>query len=232
VVTPSVPALEPPRRRETPTFRPDPDQPDITTSHDNRRPDRTTRPGHARAALRSFIPSDVVLTGHSYSGIVVTGAADRAADRVGLVVYIDAEIPEDGQSMLDMVPEVGEIVRSAADERGHGWIPVLDEVLPPEGLIDEEKRSRYVARLRPQPVATFTESVRLSGAIGRIPRAFVHCTGGNVDLGSGDPIEAHAARAKAEGWTYRELSTPHDPQLFDPGATADALDELATDRVK
>ena len=173
---------------------------------------------------------DVVLTGHSYSGIVVTGAADRAAHSVGLVVSIDAELPEDGRSVVDRLPQVGEVVRSVADERGHGWVPVLDEVVPPEGLIDDERRSRYVARMRPQPVATFTAPVRLSGAIDRVPRGFARCTGGTIDLGSGDPIEGHAARAQAEGWAFRALSTPHDPQLFDPPGIAHVLDEMAAER--
>ncbi len=170
---------------------------------------------------------DVVLTGHSYSGIVVTGVADRVPDRVGLVVYIDAEIPEDGQSIVDMVPEVGDIVKAAADERGHGWFDVMEQILPPEGQIDEERRRRYIDRLRPQPVATFTERLRLTGKINTVPRAYVRCTGGSIDVGGGDPIERHAAHAKAQGWPYRELTTPHDPQLFAPTEVARALDDLA-----
>jgi hypothetical protein len=83
-----------------------------------------------------------------------------------------------------------------------------------------------VARIRPHPVATITEPVRLSGAIDSVPRAFVRCTGPSGD--GGDPnIEPSAARAKAAGWHYRELPTPHDPQLFDPVGTARVLEELA-----
>jgi len=170
---------------------------------------------------------NVVLTGHSYSGIVVTGVADRIPDRIGLLVYIDAEIPEDGQSIVDMVPDFTDILKASSDERGHGWVDILEEVLPPEGGIDEKKRRRYIARMRPHPIATFTESVQLTGQINQVRRAFVRCTGGSIDLGGGDVIEPYAARAKSEGWLYRELATPHDPQLFAPEEMARVLDELA-----
>jgi hypothetical protein len=75
-------------------------------------------------------------------------------------------------------------------------------------------------------VATFTEPVRLTGAVERLPRAFVRCTSHVVDFG-GDPIAPMAARAQAEHWPYRELVAPHDPHLFDLAGTAAVLEELA-----
>lgn len=170
---------------------------------------------------------DVVLCGASYGGMAVTGAADRAAGRVALVVYVDALVPVDGQCGLDLLPEgFGAVVRAAADAYGHGWVAVPDAVLPPGGLIAEDIRASYVARLRDQPVATFTEPIHLTNAAAGVRRAFLRCTGYVLDVG-GDPIEPMAARARAEGWYYRELSAPHDPHLFDPTATAVMLDEFA-----
>ncbi len=140
-------------------------------------------------------------------------------------MYIDALIPRDGESGLDLLPPwFGETVR--ADPDGDGWVRVPPAILPPEGLIPEEERAHYVARLRPQPIATFTEPLRLTGALDRLPRAFVRCTGGQLDVG-GDPIAPMAARARSEGWLYRELRLPHDPHLFDPVGTAAVLAELA-----
>ena len=126
--------------------------------------------------------NNVVLTGHSYSGIVVAGVADRIPDRIGLLVYIDAEIPEDGQSVIDMSPDIADIAKASSDERGHGWFDIMEDFLPPKEKIDEEKRRRYISRLRPHPVATFTEPVRLTGKINEVRRAFVRCTGGSIDL--------------------------------------------------
>jgi hypothetical protein len=72
------------------------------------------------------------------------------------------------------------------------------------------------------------EPVQLTGAVERLPRAFVRCTTGDIaeELG-GDPIEVCAVRARAEGWPYRELSTPHDPQVFNPVGVATLLEELS-----
>ena len=173
---------------------------------------------------------DVLLCGHSYAGMPITGAADRVADRIALVVYIDALVPRDGQSALDLLPEAfGDLVRAAADRPGDGWrVPIPAALLPPEDLVPEEDRARYVARLRDQPPLSFAEPVRLTGAIDRLPLAFVRCTENDFgDAVDADPIAPFAARARSEGWPYRELATPHDPQLIDPEATAAVLHELA-----
>ena len=173
---------------------------------------------------------DVVLCAHSYGGMPVTGAADRVSARIRLVVYVDALVPSDGQSAFDLLPaEFVDLARAAADEHGDGWrVTIPAGLLPPEGLIAEDERGRYVDRLCSQPLASFSEPISLSGALDRLPRAFVRCTGANLgrDLG-GDPIAPVAIRAQREGWLYRELVAPHDPQLSDPLRTATVLDELA-----
>jgi pimeloyl-ACP methyl ester carboxylesterase len=169
---------------------------------------------------------DVVLCGASYGGMATTGAADRLPDRIRLLVYIDALVPLDGQSGLDILPlKFADFARRLADARGHGWVPVPSEVLPPSGVIADSVRDGYVARLRPQPLATFTEPLRMTGAGDRLPRAFVRCLKFPINMG-GDPIAPMAARARAEGWAYREIDAPHDPHLFDPVATAAVLHSL------
>ena len=173
---------------------------------------------------------EVVLCGHSYGGMPVTGAADRVPDRIGLVIYIDALVPRHGQSAFDLLPEAfKQLAHASADAHGDGWrVPIPAAVLPPEGWIPDEERARYVARLRDQPLATFAEPLHLTGAIDSMRRAFVRCTGDELghDIG-GDPIAPAAARALREGWLYRELVAPHDPQLTDPVGTAAVLHELA-----
>jgi pimeloyl-ACP methyl ester carboxylesterase len=171
----------------------------------------------------------VVMCGHSYGGMPATGAADRLAERVSLVIYIDALVPRHGQSAFDLLPDsFRELARVSADAEGDGWrVPVPSAVLPPPGWIPDEDRARYVERLRDQPLATFAEPLHLSGSIDSTPRAFIRCVGGELgrDIG-GDPIAPLGARARREGWLYRELVAPHDPQLTDPVGTAAVLDEL------
>jgi pimeloyl-ACP methyl ester carboxylesterase len=176
---------------------------------------------------------DVVLCGASFGGMPVTGAADLVAERISLVIYIDGLVPQDGQSALDLLPEAfGAIVRSRVDADGpEGRVPIpagLREALVPQGSLADDVRANVLARLCDQPAASFTEPLRLSGAVDQLPRAFIRCTSGDYqdELG-GDPIEACARRARAEGWTYREITTPHDPHLFNPVGIVDLLHELA-----
>jgi len=65
---------------------------------------------------------DVTLCGHSFGGVVITGAADRASDRISSIVYLDAFIPEDGQAQRDLIPTERQ---AGADllvkEQGEGW---------------------------------------------------------------------------------------------------------------
>lgn len=169
---------------------------------------------------------DVVLCGHSYGGMVVTGAADRVPERIRGLVYLDALVPTDGQALVDLVPrELGDPLLRAAEERGDGKIPYPPELHPPAGLISDEVRSRYLGRMRPHPASTMSEPIRLSGAVSGLPRAFVRCTG-DLDPDA-DVLGPFAARAQAEGWPYHESSTPHDLHLFDAKGTAQIIDDLA-----
>jgi pimeloyl-ACP methyl ester carboxylesterase len=169
---------------------------------------------------------DVVLCGHSYGGMVVTGAADRAPDRIRAVIYADAIIPRDGDSVRDFFPELVDSLIASAAERGDSRAPIAPEVMPPPGRIDEDVRAHYIARVRPHPVRTMTDSIRLSGAVEQLPRAYVHCTG-FPDVPGEDMMAQFEARARAEGWPCRNSATPHDLQLYDPDGTASVLDELA-----
>jgi pimeloyl-ACP methyl ester carboxylesterase len=172
---------------------------------------------------------DVVLCGHSYGGIPATGAADRQPGRIRRLVYIDALVPRDGESAFNLLPAgFAGIARASAVEHGGGWrVPIPAELHPPSGWVAEEVRQRYVVRLGGQPLATFADPVSLTGAVEGLPRAFVRCTAGNLaESVSVDPIAPMAARARREGWTYREVIASHDPQLTHPLETAAVLHEL------
>jgi pimeloyl-ACP methyl ester carboxylesterase len=169
-----------------------------------------------------------VLVGHSYGGMVLAGVADRIAERLAHLVYLDAFVPADGQALFDvLLPSRRELYRQQAREQGEGWrVPAP----PPEALgVTDEARARWLAaRLTPQPLQTFEQPVRLTdAAAAALPRTYVHCTAGPV----APSFAPFAARARAEpGWRYRELATGHDAMLTAPEALAGLLLELAPPR--
>ncbi len=104
---------------------------------------------------------DVVLVGHSYGGMVITGAADRAADRLAQLVYLDGDVPMDGQSEFDLMPpeECAEY-EEAARLRGEGWRippPFLDPLPEDTPSVVAWAVQRMVA----QPLRTMTQPLRL-----------------------------------------------------------------------
>jgi pimeloyl-ACP methyl ester carboxylesterase len=170
---------------------------------------------------------DVVLCGHSYGGMVVTGVADRASRSIRLLAYLDAFVPSDGQALQDLASSELQKLIHAAEEQGDGTFPYPEEIWPPPGAIPERKRARYIERMLPHPLGTITEPVRLSGAAEPVPRAFVRCTGGE-HAEPEEEMAPYAAKAREEEWLYRESATPHDLHLFDPDGTAAILHDLAT----
>jgi pimeloyl-ACP methyl ester carboxylesterase len=85
---------------------------------------------------------NVTLVGHSYGGMVVTGVADRVHDRVGSLIYLDAFIPKEGRSLLDLLPsERAAITLKLAQENGDGWrVPVA---VPEAGPIQHVREGKY-----------------------------------------------------------------------------------------
>jgi pimeloyl-ACP methyl ester carboxylesterase len=106
---------------------------------------------------------DIVLYGHSYGGMVVTGAADAVPDQIASLVYLDAFVPENGQSLGDLVA-AGR--RPAPTSDGIAVMP-----LPPAAFgLSPQKTAVYEAHVTPQPVATMTQKLALTGGIARIKR--------------------------------------------------------------
>ena len=131
---------------------------------------------------------DAVLCGHSYGGMVVTGAADRAAGRLRALVYLDAFVPADGQSLSDMAPpeRVDGMLRDAA-ERGDGWkVPPL----PASAWLDDPAQQAWVA----------TEGDAASAALLHRP------PGTDRRLGNRRLQDAHS------GGRQRPVAVPRDPR--------------------
>src|SRR5262249_28558609 len=118
---------------------------------------------------------DVVLAGHSYGGMVVTGVADREPAKVRALAYLDAFVPEDGQSLFDInVP--ANTQRFLAQAGGHGGLAVP----PPSAVyfgVNAADATTVDALATPFPLGCFTEKLALSGAYRRVAkRLYVHGT--------------------------------------------------------
>jgi pimeloyl-ACP methyl ester carboxylesterase len=132
--------------------------------------------------------SDVVLCGHSYGGMVISGVADRVPERIRSLVYVDAFVPLDGQSIMDQLPPEGaNRVREGARTVGDGWrIPPISAA----SFKDAPENQEWVDRQSvPQPLRTFEEKIRLTGGIDRITkRTFILAT-------TYQPSPFHASRS-------------------------------------
>ena len=153
--------------------------------------------------------SGVVLVGHSYAGMVVTGVADAVPEKVGSLVYLDAFVPENGQSLASMVPG-GKLQPPTG--AGEQW---LSAPIPVEafGEVSAEVREFAARKRLPHPSACFTQPVRLTGDIDRIRRnTYIYCN---------DPAPTaftpfYERLKNKPGWAVHTLPCTHFAQLDMP----------------
>ena len=168
--------------------------------------------------------SNVILVGHSYAGMVITGVAAKVPERLKLLVYLDAYVPADGQSESDLWPAEMREARQA-DAAAHAGMtqPPAPAVL---GISDPEMAEWVRRRWTPQPLATYTEPVPGGDArSAALRRAFIHCMGGPTTTTPG--FAPFAAKARADGWQVGELATGHMAMLTAPQELAAMLIEFA-----
>ena len=184
---------------------------------------------------------DAVLVGHSYSGIVVTGVADRRPERLSAVVYLDCAPVPDGMALDGLMPaEIRERQRRDVDERGDGWRwPVPDRDTLTSGLygstagLGEEHLRMVEERGSPQPYATFTTPLRLNAARpSEVRRVAIFGSAGGMSLETlrrlteeGDP---RAAPFTGDDWELHELPTGHWLMLSMPEEVAGLLHRIAS----
>ncbi|MEV6177107.1 alpha/beta fold hydrolase [Streptomyces sp. NPDC052015] len=174
------------------------------------------------AARLGLGPQEVVLVGHSYSGIPVGLAAERLGDRLRRVVFVDANVPVDGQSFLSGWPS--DHVREAIAAHGGFWPPLTEEDFAGQGLTDDQIR-RIVEGSTPHPGATLTEPAALSRSLGDLPATYVKCL-----LDGDEPMPAVAELLKSERWELVRMDTGHWPMFSQPRELARILHESAADR--
>jgi pimeloyl-ACP methyl ester carboxylesterase len=164
--------------------------------------------------------TDVVLVGHSYAGLVISSVANRLPERIAHLVYLDAMVPEDGETAVDVLPVTKELIDAAVD----GWrVPPLPEQPAPLGLFgvtDPADVAWLRSMLSDQPVNCLVQPVRLDNpAVRAIPRTHIHCVSGKPEGITRRPVPP-AARV-------RELPTGHDCMITMPAELTGLLAEVA-----
>jgi len=162
---------------------------------------------------------DIVLLGHSYGGMVATGVADRARDRVAQLIYLDAFVPRDGQSLLDLNavarPRMQEAAKSA-----DGW-RVPPNPTPPDTSPDDLEW--LSARRVNMPIKCFEMKLKLHNGEPNMPRSYIYAT----RITPADTFGPFAKRAKSEpGWRYYEIDASHSPGVTAPEALMALLETI------
>jgi pimeloyl-ACP methyl ester carboxylesterase len=181
---------------------------------------------------------DVVLAGHSYAGAPITGAGDRAADRIAKLVYVDTSPIADGTSLADATPPAAQaIIDRHMAEEGDGWrwpLPSWDEF---ENVLDaslagisDEQRTTFRARATPHPFGTYRQALRILHPDARpLPKLGILCSFTEAQLREWIAAGHPWGRAiSGPEWQFVELPTGHWPMFSEPAALARILDEAGS----
>jgi pimeloyl-ACP methyl ester carboxylesterase len=152
---------------------------------------------------------DIILMGHSYGGMVITGVADRVPDRIRRLVYVDAFVPNDGESVMSIIGTRNDFLKPMI--KGDYLVPmwVKPDQPPPHDV--------------PQSLKTFTEPIALKNkAALKLPATYIL----TVDAGKeakDDDFWAQAQRARERGWPVEQLTADHNAQWSAPEALVEML---------
>lgn len=165
--------------------------------------------------------TEVVLVGHSYAGMVVTGVAATQRRRIRRVVFLDAVVLEHGDRLFDLLREAEPAIRAAAAEHGGFGVPPsfpLDIL----GIDTGDTASAWWTRLGPAPFPSFYEPLKATGdPIERSRPHYIWCTRCSLTAET-------AARCRArEGWTSAEIDAGHFAMITAPDLVAAALEAAA-----
>jgi pimeloyl-ACP methyl ester carboxylesterase len=164
---------------------------------------------------------DAILVGHSYGGMVVSGAMERIADRVRRLVLIDAHLPHSGESVFDMIgPERSARFVEIAAEQGDGWyIPRTDAAY--YGVTDPEQAAWVTARMSAQPLKSYRDAVGSTARAWKHPGLFIECVHSSLE----PHVLERARRRGADdpAFEHRVMDWAHDAMVTAPDELAALL---------
>jgi pimeloyl-ACP methyl ester carboxylesterase len=178
-----------------------------------------THVGDVLSFLETQDLRDVILVGHSYSGLVVGQVTDRVPERIKHTVYVDAFLPRDGKSLLDAfpAPQRQDELRQIAEHGGYWTAPDVEGAADGHGL-SLEQAQWLVARLVDQPGRTVSEPAVLKHPLAQQRATYIQCS---FEV-SGDL----AALQQEPGWTFQTLRTGHWPMISAPTELVALLAEV------
>ena len=164
---------------------------------------------------------DVVLCGHSYGGMIISGAAEKVRPAIGALIYLDAFVPENGESVLDLTgPAVHAAVNAARKKKLIAVPPRPAEAFG----VNERDRAWVDSQCTPQPIATFTDKIAVTGALQRIVKKIYIRAPSYPSPG----FDKANARAKADAsWQTHDATCGHDVMVDEPEWLAKILLEAA-----
>jgi pimeloyl-ACP methyl ester carboxylesterase len=165
--------------------------------------------------------NDIILIGHSYGGMVATGVADRARDRIAQLIYLDAFVPGDGQCLFDFLPGSERARMRDLAQSGDGW-RVPPNPTPPDTSPDDQVWLN--ARRVNMPIKCFETKLKLHNGGLAVPRSYVYAT----RAAPMDTFAQFARRTRGEpGWRYFEIDASHSPGVTAPEALMELLEKIA-----
>jgi pimeloyl-ACP methyl ester carboxylesterase len=162
----------------------------------------------------------VVLVGHSYGGMVVSGVAEHMEKAIGSIVLLDAFYPDNGQSLADQATKVTRDGIGAAVEKGE---TVLGPRPAAAFMVNDKDRAWVDSLCVPHPIRCFTQKLALTGARERIAKKTYIRAAGYPNEG----FDAARAKAQANNWRIYDVSCGHDVMVDMPEALTKILEEVA-----
>ncbi len=158
----------------------------------------------------------IVLVGHGYGGMIISALAARHPGKFTHAVFVDAVVPEEGESFFDVIgADAAEKLRQAAKQRGEGWRVPFDTPFPDWGITSEVDLRYTNYRMTPHPLKTFSDKLEpgqeAAPTAPRVPHIFIRCTKPALSR-----IETSAQRARAAGWRYHEIQAGHAAPVTAP----------------